>query len=83
MYTLDPAPGEDQAPNTGSDLQYEIAGGFLSSARAGAIILFSLGGACEFNQIGIWGNTGLTNLTKGHETEAAGAGVTSRNPVSP
>jgi len=53
------------------DLQYEIGGSFQSWLRTGSIVLSGLGGACKFNQIGIWNGMDVNIITKGYEPEAA------------
>ena len=72
IYTLDVAACEDETSDTPCELQYEIGGSFQSWTRDGSIVLSGLGGACKFNQIGIWDGVDVNILTKGYEPEAAG-----------
>lgn len=69
IYTLD----VDACEYGGNcELQYEIGGSFQSWTTTGSILLSGLGGACKFNQIGIWDGVKVDILTKGYEPEAAG-----------
>jgi hypothetical protein len=70
IYTLNLAACESEC--TISDLKYEIGGSFQSWLRTGSIVLSGLGGACKFNQIGIWNGLDVNIVTKGYEPEAAG-----------
>jgi hypothetical protein len=72
IYTLDVAACEEN-PDTNCELQYELGGSFMSWTRTGSIVLSGLGGACKFNQIGIWDGVDVNILTKGYEPEAAGS----------
>jgi hypothetical protein len=71
IYTLDVSACEDGNPDTICQLQYEIGGSFQSWMRTGSIVLSGLGGACKFNQIGIWDGMDVSIITKGYEPEAA------------
>lgn len=72
VYTLNVASCEDENPDTQCDLQYELGGNFMTWTRSGTILLTGLGGACKYNQIGIWDGVDVNIITKGYEPEAAG-----------
>ena len=67
VYTLD----VELCPGPQCELQYELGGNFMTWTRSGAILLTGLGGACKYNQIGIWDGTDVNIITKGYEPEAA------------